>query len=97
MLDIVNARDFAAHLNQDFKVLAQGQELDFVLIEATPNPQYRAPGFREPFSVIFRGPMSPALNQGMVRMKHQRMGDFTLFIAPLGPDQRGMIYQAVFN
>ena len=52
---------------------------------------------QEHFSLVFRGPHDRVLSQGMCRMEHAAMGAFVLFIVPVGPDARGMRYQAVFN
>ena len=52
---------------------------------------------QEHFSLVFRGPHDRVLSQGMCRMEHAALGVFVLFIVPVGPDARGMRYQAVFN
>jgi Domain of unknown function (DUF6916) len=55
------------------------------------------PARREPFSVIFRGPPTPVLPQLIYRIENDSLGTFDLFIVPIGPDESGMRYEAVFN
>ena len=52
---------------------------------------------RAPFSIVFRGPMTPILPQRIYRMEHEEIGAFDLFIVPIGPDSEGMRYEAVFT
>jgi hypothetical protein len=56
----------------------------------------RAGGSRQPFSIVFRGPSQPVLAQMTYRIEHAVLGSFDLFIVPIGPDEAGMRYEAVF-
>ena len=49
------------------------------------------------FSLIFRGPNSPLVPQGSYRLNHQKLGEMTIFLVPIGLDGAGMQYEAVFN
>lgn len=73
----------------------ESQEL--TLIDITPLPP--GPGRDDPFSLIFRGPTSPGLEQKIHRLSHPEMGAIDLFLVPLGPegDPDGTHYQAIFN
>lgn len=51
----------------------------------------------ELFSVFFLGPGEPVLPQSTYQFRNERLGEFFLFIVPLGPDDGRMRYQAVFN
>jgi hypothetical protein len=51
---------------------------------------------RDPFSVVFRGPPGVVLEQRIYRIDHPSMGTLELFIVPIGPDDSGMCYEAVF-
>jgi hypothetical protein len=55
------------------------------------------PGSRTPFSLVFRGPARPVLPQQIYRMEHEEIGNFDLFLVPIGPDAEGMRYEAVFS
>ena len=56
-----------------------------------------APSRRRPFSLIFRAPGGVYLPQRIYALEHPTLGRLMLFLVPLGPDQGGMRYQAVFS
>ena len=49
------------------------------------------------FSVVFRGPVEPVVEQATHLIEIESAGEAALFIVPLGPDGDGMLYEAVFN
>lgn len=51
----------------------------------------------EPFSLEFHSDGSSYALQGTYRLAHDQLGEFDLFIVPLGPADGGMNYQAIFN
>ena|SRR2546423_13136224 len=68
--------------------------LEIELIEVSA----RTPTARQDrFSLLFRGPQAPLLEQGMYRMEHAALGALDLFIVPVGVDEIGIHYEAVFN
>ncbi len=69
--------------------------LEAELISAEPCGG-RVAGGRAPYSIVFRGPSQPVLAQRIYRIEHAVLGSFELFIVPIGPDQSGMRYEAVF-
>jgi len=52
---------------------------------------------RPPFSLIFIGASDLILPQMIYRLRHDEMGEVSIFLVPIGKDQRGVSYQAVFN
>jgi hypothetical protein len=52
---------------------------------------------RRPFSLVFRGPSQPVANQRIYRLDHASLGAFELFLVPIGPDEAGMRYEAIFT
>lgn len=52
---------------------------------------------QEQFSLRFRGDPSQVFPQRIYPMKHDSVGDFELFLVPIGRDARGTYYEAVFN
>ena len=61
------------------------------------DPRGHEPTGRAPFSVVFRGPMDVQLTQGTYTVVHDTLGALDLFLVPIGPDQAGMRFEAVFN
>lgn len=55
------------------------------------------PDIRPPFSLTFLAEDPRVLPQRIYRLEHREMGDFTIFLVPMGKDQRGVSYEAVFN
>ncbi len=45
---------------------------------------------RQPFSLVFRGPLTPVALQRIYPLEHATLGAFELFLVPIGPDQQGM-------
>jgi hypothetical protein len=54
------------------------------------------PGW-EAFSLIFTGPESLALWDGLFTVEHPEMGSSTMYLVALGPDADGQHYEAVFH
>jgi hypothetical protein len=68
------------------------------LDEATLLPaQFNLPGIRPGFSLIFVGADPKVLPQGLYRLRHEGMGEIAIVLVPVGKDERGVSYQAVFN
>jgi hypothetical protein len=92
----------AAYVGDSFQVLFDGQtHLTLELIAATPYvglemEEASADGGRIPFSLIFRGQRDRVLPQRTYRLAHAALGEFPLFLVPIGPDSVGMRYEAAF-
>ncbi|MGH9841959.1 MAG: DUF6916 family protein [Blastocatellia bacterium] len=83
---------FASHLHSPFRVkLEPATELQ--LIEAKDHSTPR----QEMFSLVFHGPREPFLAQQNYPIHHDRLGAFDLFLVPIGKDEEGFRYEAVFN
>jgi hypothetical protein len=77
-------------------------EIEVVLIEATPlalspSPTVHGSSRRVPFSLEFRGPGESLMEQGTHRFQHRTLGTFELFVVPIGRDDTGIRYEAVFT
>jgi hypothetical protein len=92
----------AAYVGEPFQVLFNDRtRLTLELIAATPYVGLEAEeapseSGRAPFSLIFRGPRDRVLPQRSYRLAHQTLGEFPLFLVPIGPDSVGMCYEAAF-
>jgi hypothetical protein len=51
---------------------------------------------REAYSLLFRGPHHELPQQGLMTLKHQAIGTVEVFMVPVGADEQGMCYEAVF-
>jgi len=89
--------DFNSCLNQPFTLeLSDSSVYPLKLISVDKYPGSAAPGVHEPFSVVFRGDSNTVLDQQIYLIKHCTLDDMELFIVPIGPDDEGMRYEAVF-
>jgi hypothetical protein len=99
MIEDFTPATFSELVGEPFRLLLDdGSALDLELVSVTPAPVH--PGEareREPFSVVFRGPTEPVVPQRIYRLENERLGAFELFIVPVGPDESGMQYEAVFG
>jgi pimeloyl-ACP methyl ester carboxylesterase len=100
-LEYFTAGTFSGHVGSVFRVYPDpGDPLDFELISVTglgERPEGESSGRRQPFSIVFRGPGNVLLSQRIYRMEHAEIGSFDLFIVPIGPDEKGLRYEAVFT
>ncbi len=88
---------FARHLGETFKLMLEsGDSMDFELIEAELSRMPSAQEGRAPFALVFRGSPDVVLPQRIYDLKHETMGDLSLFLVPIGPAEQGMQYEAVF-
>jgi hypothetical protein len=94
-LDDLNCQSFRDLLNGVFEVRdASGTPVALKLIDV--NEKRDSPRL-EQFSLVFRGPREPALEQRIWRFEHPALGPHDLFAVPLGPDGEGALYEVVFN
>jgi len=100
VIEAFDVSTFSGRSGEAFRLLCdEGSALDLELVSVTPNPgaPNDARDRRLPFSIVFRGPPEPLLPQRIYRFEHEELGSFELFIVPIGPDEAGMQYQAVFG
>jgi hypothetical protein len=82
--------------------LEDGSTVELKLIEAAPFelPRRSARGSKQPkrlpFSLYFLGPREPMLLQQMYDFRSARAELANLFIVPIGRDDEGTEYEAVF-
>ena len=101
MLESFTVRTFSGHLGSTFRIYPESSDsLEVELVSATDlseSPDGEAAGRGRPFSIVLSGPADVLLPQHIYRMEHPEIGTFDLFLVPIGPDETGMRYEAVFN
>ncbi|WP_240456884.1 hypothetical protein [Acidovorax sp. 1608163] len=55
-----------------------------------------APGTHQ-FAIVFHGPADTLLGQGTYHLVHPELGDFAVFITPVGRTPAGVEYEACFT
>lgn len=90
--------DFKDRIGSVFTPLDVEPSRSLTLDEAEPLLGHFTPaGIRPPFSLIFVETGDAVMPQGLYRLQHAEMGEVTIFLVPIGKDQRGVSYQATFN
>ena len=102
VLDHTERETFARCLHQTFRIHAgSGEAVDAELIAVESLGGADAPprgtGQREPFSLIFRGPREAHLSQQIFQLEHETLGTLALFLVPIGADEHGIRFEAIFN
>jgi uncharacterized protein DUF6916 len=91
----LSRENFASNLNTRFWLRNGGPEREAVdLVEVT---QGQSTPRQEQFSLTFRGDSAKVFPQRLYSMEHDTMGAFDLFLVPVGRDDTGTFYEAVFN
>lgn len=101
VLDRLTATDFAPAVGDKFALEAgDSGRFELELLEARlhdPDAAAEQPdGGRAPFTLTFRGPADPVLPQRIYRLEHGSLEPMEIFIVPIGRDETGTSYEAVF-
>lgn len=99
MSDEFTIQRFLPHVGEVFHVrVDDAQRLPLLLSEisrlAADGDSRRK---REPFSLVFHAPAGVRLQQQMYRIDGAGMEPFECFLVPIGPDQHGMRFEAVYT
>jgi hypothetical protein len=95
MVEQFRLRSFTELLHTKFRIHVEpSQTIEVELVEVTDHGKIPA---WEQFSILFQGPREPLLPQHIYQMEHETMGSFDLFLVPIGRDEKGTTYEAVFN
>jgi len=99
MLETFTPASFQEHVGSRFRLSLPAQEPlelelgEIVLYEENPDHAPR----KQPFSLVLVGPLRPVLQQAIYSLEHAALGKMEVFLVPIGPDKRGMRYEAAFN
>ena len=90
---------FQPHVGEIFRVIVDGRwemvtRLSEVSIWGHEEAKTRQ---RHPFSLIFHARPDALIPQAIYRIDNETLAPFEAFLAPIGPDEVGMRYEAVFT
>ena len=51
----------------------------------------------DPFALLFEGARETPLPQGVYALEHATLGDLVMLMVPVGPGERGWLYESVYN
>jgi hypothetical protein len=101
MAELPDHDSFARHLGETFVLRPpEGDPVEVELLEAAalPGRQTNDEAIRrDPFSLLFRASGASSLPQQVYRVEHSALGELDIFLVPIGPDEVGMRFEAIFN
>ncbi|HEY6759901.1 MAG TPA: hypothetical protein VI318_10435 [Baekduia sp.] len=102
MLERLTVASFTPTVGEVYALVDEEHgRLPLELVEARTHapdaPPADAAGLRAPFSLVFRGPREPLLPQRIQRLEHDALGPLEIFLVPVGRDEAGTRYEAVFG
>ena len=86
---------FAKNLNTKFSVRVDADKT--IELELTEITESNSAPNHEQFALAFRGPADVYLPQQIYPLEHQRLGTMSVFLVPVGRDEQGFEYEAIFN
>ena len=90
--------EFSKHVGSGFQIEAGDRVIELKLVEVQGYlPKENEQRGMERFSLLFEGPGDLLLAQQTLQLKHEQMGEVSLFLVPLGREENGVRYEAVFN
>jgi hypothetical protein len=94
----ITVTDFKELLNKSFEILFDSESmLEAELIEVLELKNSQMIN-REPFSLTFRtSQKNEYYQQGNYLIKYKNKLEMPLFMVPIGPDAKGMRYEAIFS
>jgi hypothetical protein len=101
-LDTILLSDFAGRVGNTFRIwIDDNQSVSAELVETHSlgfNPLAGGKqAERESFSLQFRALDEWRYPQRIFRVDHNELGSLEFFLVPLGPDDKGMRLEAIFN
>lgn len=84
-------------MGETFLIAAPSQPASEARLEAVLSLGKSASAGRESFRLLFHAPGRWGHPQGIFRVTQTSLGAFDIFLAPLGPSERGMKLEAIFN
>jgi hypothetical protein len=95
MPDIFTIEMFEGHQNSKFLMHygdSQTAQLELISVKDVGSSERQ-----KQFSLRFLGPSEAPISQGIYRVDHDTLGALDLFLVPIGRDDSGVTYEAVFN
>ena len=94
MAATLDATFFESRLTEKFRV--DEGPIELTLVECQRLKAH--PGtIRDPFSVIFLGPVESLLPQRTYELRNEGTSPLAIFLVPVGRNADGFLYQAIFN
>ena len=98
MIDEATCETFAECGAREYRLKRDGEDdLVLELAEARPIETKAKPAGRRQFSLLFKGPAEPLLEQAIYTLENDELGTLPIFLVPIAADAEGADYEAVFT
>ena len=99
MPELYAPEHFLPHVNKIFRVQRSQHALTLVRVETRRREEWELEmGVRDPFNLIFRGPVGDLLPEGLYTLEVEDGPAFELYVIPIHtPARDRQNYQAAFN
>ena len=95
MAEALTREAFVDHVDTKFVLAIEG--LEPIELKLSRVSDLITNDAAEGFSIVFKGPGEFVLRQNTYRLEHDVMGAFLVLLVPIGKDEQGVDYEAVFN
>ena len=97
-LNELKESDFQPLINSEFSCSVDNDDSQsFELVEVSLVGSAPEGDQRQAFSLVFRGRNTDSPAQQLYQLEHSQLGQLEIFLVPIGSDQTGMLYEAVFT
>ena len=98
MLEILTADHFLQYVGDTFILTTHSDhQISLTLREVNKYKSQSTVLKRQPFNLLFSGPVQPILPQATYPFNHSVLGMMEFFIVPVGKDQESIFYEAIFS
>lgn len=95
MIENLTISRFEPHVGEVFAITGNDADISLTLKAAKPLGAALREGGA--FALHFLGPSAPLLQQSTYPLRHAALGTLDLFIVPVGRDNSGVLYEAIFT
>jgi hypothetical protein len=88
---------FRSHVGDQFDVLVPKGSWQLQLVEANPMPPQGGVQDDDGIMLIFKAPLDCTISQGSVALDHEEIGWTVLYMIPIGEDEHGQYFEAIFT
>jgi hypothetical protein len=96
MLKDITHKSFESIVGETVELKAGDASFQAAVESVSLLRQNSGPG-RQPFSVELQAHDATNHGQQMYQLSHPDLGELSLFLVPVGPGERGMCYEIIFN
>lgn len=101
MLKTLTFSEFSSVLGSPFQLVEDdpARQLQLELLEAKTigDRPAESESRSQAFSLLFKGPGDVMLTQQTCHLKHSKLGELSIFLVPVGYQEDGVRYEAIFN